>query len=513
MKKFIATVLLPLVLIGCKTNPDSATVVSQPATPISRTLTSFTQAKACMDKLLMSGGRTGIPITVDLVEDATGSVKVSTRDMIMTALSDMSVNSHAFRVFVTPESMGRKMTYVAFAADRNRQDEDAVRFYIRGSISQADNAIASDNNAASLTLSNLSIGASESQTVGTITLDLQIADLVEQTLVHGTAISNTITVVSAGDQTTGRGLLNSSSFGAGLSVSLSSNTREGKAQAVRNLIDFSVIEVIGRFTGVPYWRCFQLDSTNPIQMKAARATYDAIGRIEQVKAVKMAMRQSGEYQGSIDGNMTPAFKSAVSASQSKRGLIPNGRVDFQLYNALVNEGSIDLLKSKEAQKEEYASLQEKTFSTVDDTDQIGLKVDLLNAYPNIGDNVYIKVSTDEDARLYCYYQYYEDNQIVTARIFPTRFQENNFVRANQSLTIPDPDGPVALEVDTNYLHKLGCVATQKHYRPNETPGVVLQDGLKPLQCDYPGVSCAVREHQLVDNHQTVVKVVNFQARK
>ncbi len=98
--KGLVTTMLMMLASACSTwDPQAAYTVAQPqATPV-RNITSFTPALQCMDDLFLSFGVRNVVITSAGIPDATGQVGAGTKDMLISAISRMSVKSKAF-VFV-----------------------------------------------------------------------------------------------------------------------------------------------------------------------------------------------------------------------------------------------------------------------------------------------------------------------------------------------------------------------------------------------------------------------------
>ena len=57
---------------------------------------------------------------------------------------------------------------------------------------------------------------------------------------------------------------------AGLTFSVALDRSEGFHQAVRELVDLSTIEVLGKLMRVPYWECLSIEPTNPHFQAQAR---------------------------------------------------------------------------------------------------------------------------------------------------------------------------------------------------------------------------------------------------
>ncbi len=499
-------------IAGCKTTPgESVAAMAQPTTPVSKTVTNFENAKRCMDELFLEAGKRGIPITTGDISDETSSVKVSEQDMIINAIADMSRRSQAFEFFAveTQASAATELQQVFAPLDQVNTNLPSV--YIRGSISQSDNNVTQDGQSGSVTLPFLSVGAGENQVAGTVSIDLQIVSILTRKVWSDATTSNTITIISDDDSQSARGLISQGSFGAAMSVSLSSARREGRGQAVRTLIEFSLIELLGKYTRVPYQRCLSLESNDPKVMRTALSLYEKLSDLERLQAVQAGLKNLGRYEGPIDGRMTPRLQDQISIAKDERGLLADGRVDFQIFNAFYEEILIppEYLKSDQS----AAIPGGRTPSQVPPSgrDPIGLSVALTQNILRVGDEIRVKASTETTARLYCYYEFVAEGTLQTVRIFPNRFQTNNLMTPHQVTVIPGPDIPVKLRLQTDEEEAISCVATTASYSQFDQPSVLTQGDLVPLACDYGGVACPVYEHQKVNALQTSTKHLRIKA--
>lgn len=509
-----AVVVAASLMAGCVTTPgDKVVTVSQPKTPVGKTITSFTQAKRCMDQLFVEAGKSGIPITTGNISDETGTVKVSEQDMVINAIADMSVQSRAF-TFFTVETGPSSVVFIQdqFAPLSNVRADQLPSVYIRGSISQSDNNVTSDGQSGSVTLPFVSIGKGETQVAGTVSIDLQMANVATRNVMSSVTTSNTITIVSNDDSTSARGLINQGAIGGALSISLSSAQREGRSQAVRTLMEYSLIELLGKYTRVPYQRCLSLDSTDPASMQTARALYDGMKPEERIRAVQAALVSINAYAGPINGAMSPRFQDAVSLAKARRDLVADGRVDFQLFNALYEENLIS--RDGGAVPGPIPGTQEVRVPTptpASGRDPLGLTVKLTNPAPAVGEAISLRVATGQPARVYCYYEYVENGATVTTRIFPNRFQSENMVRPNSPIVVPGPSDPFKIRLNSTNDESIACVATTVEYGGARRLELLRQADLEPLVCPYPGVACPVFEHQKVDQFNTSAKKVTFRA--
>ena len=192
-----------IALSGCMTPPDKATTIAQPKTPVTRTVTSFTEAKRCMDRLFATYDKGGYVIATDGLTDDTQSVSVGTQGMIMNAISDMSLESRAFEIFTHETTPGMIYSIQREYSPLARYRGEIPTYYIRGSISQADNSIANDDRSAGLATPFFRLGGGKEQDISIIAIDMQLAQTTNRRVVPGVTSSNTITVTGSGSSVTG----------------------------------------------------------------------------------------------------------------------------------------------------------------------------------------------------------------------------------------------------------------------------------------------------------------------
>jgi len=519
MRSWSSVGVLALVLAGCNTTPgDRVVTEAAPATPVVRTVTNFEQAKRCMDQLFLDFGKRGINITTGDITDATGSVKVSEKDMIIKAISDMSVRSGAF-AFFSVEAINSSVDIIQrqFAPLERVQLGQVPDVYVRGSISQSDNNVTSDGQSGSVTLPFVSIGMGQNQVTGTIGVDFQMASTRTRQIVPNVATSNTITIISNDDSTSARGLISQGGFGGAMSVSLSSAQREGRGQAVRTLIELSMIELLGKYTRVPYQRCLSMESGNPAVMKAARDLYDKMTPDMRTRAVQNALARNGEYKGPVDGRMSAALQDAVSLAKDRRGLLPDGRVDNQIFTALYEENLLETADLPERPAADPAvSPPVSQPVAAGGRDPIGLKLDLARNDLKLGDAIQINASAEVAVRLFCYYEFVEKGAPQIVRIFPNRFQTDNMLPPHQTVTIPRTQDPFQIKLNSQNDESIACVATTadySHAAASQRVAVLRQPDLTPLECGFPGIGCPVYEHQGLAPLETASRMVTFRVRK
>ena len=454
---------LALGLMGCQPNPETAHVAAQPQTAPVRTITSFNDALRCMDELFLALGKKDIYITSAGIPDATGMVAAGTKEMLITAISKMSATSGAFRfvdydptqldVQVLSELVGLRDNFVA------------PNYYIRGAITQLDSNVLSSSASAGISAPYLDLAVSRDQVVSVMSLDLNIGKLVTRQIIPGMSASNSIAVVRSGKGGDVGGVIGK----AGLSLSVSLDRSEGFHQAVRNLVELSTIEAVGKLTRVPYWQCLQIDQTNPTYRTEAREWFDTMSPGERVRFVRTNLAGAGYVQGGGSSDQVdPELGSAIARYQAEHDLIPSGRIDFDLYAGLLSAASREKRQVAAAgplpastapvpgplpASAVTAASRPPAPPTVEITTSQGGRPSF-----RVNDTLVVEARTSQDGFLYCYYQ---DSSGAVARIFPNRFQPNAFVRGGSDVEIP-PGAPKPFDIRFDKSHAreaVACVAS------------------------------------------------------
>ena len=416
-------------LSACQPRPETAYSVVQPQTRAVRNIGNFNESLRCMDDLFILQGKQDIYITTAGIPDATGLIAAGTKDMFITAVSRMSARSHAFR-FVDYDPTQLDVQVLSELVGL-RDNFKAPNYYVRGAITQLDSNVLQSSVAAGVSAPYLDLAVNGNQVVSVVSIDMNVGELVTRQILPGISASNSIAVVQSGKGADVAGLIGK----AGVSLSVSLDKSEGFHQAVRNLIELSTIEILGKLTRVPYWQCLSIPSTNPTYRAEARNWFDSMRSSERDQFVRAALTRAGYVTVGSDGGLSDA----IGRYQADNDLVPNGLVDFDLYYRLLASDS-----RRPATKPVAAAVAVTASPTVTapaptpTAQPLRLVVSTARgprpAY-RAGETMVVSVQPTQDAFIYCYYQ---DSSGTIARIFPNRFQPDALVRANRQIEIPPP---------------------------------------------------------------------------
>ncbi len=216
-----------------------------------KAITNFSSSLQCMDKLMLDKNISNIPILIESIDDKTEAVNAGTRDMLISAISEMTIRSHAVRVIAYGQDSANLISFMK-KSKNSKVFKQKPLFDIQGSISQHDEDVINTGNSFGLFSRREGGGGyARSTSLSTIAMDLNVLNATDMSVVPGVNARNSISILSQGKSFDADASINK--FGIYFDISL--NRTEGKTQALRNLVELSAIELIGKLTRVPYWQC------------------------------------------------------------------------------------------------------------------------------------------------------------------------------------------------------------------------------------------------------------------
>jgi hypothetical protein len=275
-----------------------------------------------MDAMMIDYGVYDISILVEDLKDNTGNVKAGAKDMLISAISDMTRRSHAIRLIAFGADSGN---LVSFLASANDQSAYAVvpLFDIRGSISQLDKSVAAKDASAGINIGaksfGLGFGESKTANASVMALDLAVMKTKDMSVIPGVISKNQIVIFKEGS-----GSDIDASVGnipkLGINFSMNLVRAEGDAQALRNLIELASIELVGRLTKTPYWKCLQVDpNREEIQSEIYDWYYNLVADQLIVTYFQQQLRNRNFYAGPIDGQFNAQLTDAIKKYQQALG--------------------------------------------------------------------------------------------------------------------------------------------------------------------------------------------------
>ena len=340
-------VLLVLFLSGCAApmNPRKdaefqsyAYTTNRPVIRPTRSLSSFSESLMCMDRMLRESQLPTTLITSKSIPDFSSRVPAAAKDMIITALSQMSRLSHAFRYVDYEVDIARQDTVqnlTTILLNNNQMQLQRPALYVSGAIAYVDQNVINNRFDVGTSASRLDTGYSQSKNATVIGLELHLGDFRTRTLIPGLDSANEVIIGGAG-----QGLDLAGRIGAyGVKFNVGRDYSIGAGGALRTLIDLGMIEMVGKWARVPYWQCLTLEQTHPDFQRQMRDWFDEGSPLVHNKLVQRSMMSQG-YLAAGDqaaDQRSPEMISALGKFQADSGLAVTGVVDFATYERALRD--------------------------------------------------------------------------------------------------------------------------------------------------------------------------------
>jgi hypothetical protein len=274
-----------------------------------------------------------------------GTAGYGARDMMITAVSEMSKESAAIRYVAfdrtTPDIVSMQN------AHPNKANLRVPDFFVRGAITQINTAPYSKQIGDSLNMGTLgsagllgsSVGGSSSVTLQSVSLDVGLGLINNYQILPGVHSANTFSIEKNADSK--EYSLSFAKIGAIYSVN--ENEAQTMSLALRGLVEVSVIELFGKLYSLPYWECLAKIGQDAPQNIATRKRYDDTPYSERIKYVSSQLiRHEVLAAGDPSENSgvpTPAFGNAVMEYRVRSGQLGGVHVDFAVFERLVRDAT------------------------------------------------------------------------------------------------------------------------------------------------------------------------------
>ncbi len=472
-------------------------IVALPSNRIQRQVTNFSEALSCMDDLFLQYGKKDLKIFASDIPDKTETVKAGTRDMLISAIDRMSIKSSAF-TFVDVDVDDRN----AVLAEGEVSGMVRPDYYIKGSITAVDQQVTTKSKKGGISFAPVSLGIANDSQVSQVGMDLGVFLVSNRTQMPGVRTSNTVFILQSGKGADLEGLLPFAS----LLFSVRKDVNEGQGAAVRSLLELSLIELLGKFTKVPYWQCLALPSTDPMALKTATDYFNRMKLPERVAATQTALRASAHYDGQVDGVDSPVLKAAIARYRAENDLGTGVAIDPALYFSFLS-------KQLPARPDDPKLARPKPFPELEqiaDKKQLNINIEL-PASVAVNEKFRVAVTVNQDAYVYCFMNgtvTQESDQagaykVSTAyRIYPNQFTgDQPRTPANQPLVIPS--GGFSLAFDSPGREEIGCIARTSPYEDPLPPSVRMTALTDETQVDsrrtpLSPIAAIINEHQARD---------------
>ncbi|CUH52497.1 peptidoglycan-binding domain-containing protein [Shimia marina] len=293
-----------------------------------------------MDGLLAQLPKRRYLVSSSDIPDETRSVSVGADDMLVNALNQMNRKSGRY-VFLDQARISG-FGQLELITTR-KKGEVKPNLYIRGAISQVDSDTA---------VRNASIGHDldgdrgfttslyrNSRTLSVVSVDLHLVQYPSRQVLPGGSVSNSMVVTRRGLTGTVGGTIASADIVAPISIV----RLESQGQAVRNLIELGLIELLGRHSGVPYWQCLNGKETDARAAEQRERRFVLHGT--DITLMQQQLIALGYLKGRPTGTLDGPTRQAITRFEVAHHLIADGGPDFDVIERLNRLAPPDTLAS------------------------------------------------------------------------------------------------------------------------------------------------------------------------
>lgn len=465
-----------------------------------RSLSSFSDSLMCMDRLFRDAQLPTTLVTSKQIPDFSGRVPVATKDMIVTAISQMSRLSNAFRYVDFEVDIARQDTVqnlTTLLLNSNQIQLQRPALYVSGAIAFVDQNVINNRFDIGTSASRLETGYSQNRNATIIGLELHLGDFRTRTLIPGLDSANEVIVGTGGQGLDLAGRISD----YGWQFNVGRDYTQGSGAAMRTLIELAMIELAGKWARVPYWQCLTLDQTHPGFQRQLRDWYDE-GSINVHQALVKKSLNSAGYLTSQTKDLPinhPSVRAALAKYQADQGMVVTGELNFATYEralrhyvTLGEDGQfIRVGWVPDSDLPPVATVHDGQVTTAPlgaplgaapDPLRIDMQIENLTADKTVfeqGTQIFLSATVSRNAHLYCFM---EQAQGGLMRLLPNPINGSSQVSAHQAVRIPDwmvPNPGFVLDAGAPGNESVMCVATDSDVMA-QLPENLQGRGLRPI---------------------------------
>ena len=464
-----------------------ASAADRPAMRPVRSMSNFSESLMCMDRMFREAQLPTTLITSKQIPDFSTRVAVATKDMIITALSQMSRLSNAFRYVDYEVDIARQDTVqnlTTILLNNNQIQLQRPALYFSGAIAFVDQNVLNNRTDVGTSGTRLDVGLSQNRNATIVALELHLGDFRSRTLIPGLDSANEVVIGNGG-----QGLDLAGRIGRyGVQFNVGRDYTQGTGAAVRTLVELATIELVGKWARVPYWQCLTLEQTNPNFQRQMRDWFDEGSPLVYNNLVQRSLVSQGylvNRAGSLDANSSELI-AALGKFQADSGMVVSGVVNFETYERALRNfvtldkegqmvqvgwsstnaspltastGAVSKARNIAAGNQPSAALGEAPLART-----INMQVENVltgrTAF-EVGEQIFVSATLSRSSHMYCFLN---EAGGTVMRLLPNASNPNSLMTANQAVRIPDWMSPMPgfiMDPTSAGTERIGCFATDE----------------------------------------------------
>ncbi len=220
--------------------------------------------------------------------------------------------------------IGANVVYVPFYPDYLvAQAQLGARFgvtmpnyLITGAVTEFDRALSGAGRANSLSLdfgkgrgqTDFGIDVKRAAILSSLALDLNLVDFSTNQMLPRMQAANAVKVFNLSSEDNASLGFYGDSFG----FKLEGKYLQGRHSAIRTLVDLSVLELLGKATNTPYWRCIPGGKPDPVVVENMREAFEGMTPDMKVRMVQVMLQKYGQPVA-VSGRFDATTQQAIRA--------------------------------------------------------------------------------------------------------------------------------------------------------------------------------------------------------
>lgn len=194
-------------------------------------------------------------------------------------------------------------------------------FLITGALTEFDRALSAAGRANNASIefgngrgaTNVGVDVKRTAIFSALALDLNLVNFSTQQMVPRVQASNVVKVLNfSAEDNASLGF-----YGDAFGFKLEGKYLQGRHSAIRTLVDLSVLEIVGKATNTPYWRCIPNGTPDPVVLDNMRNSYTALPPESKIGLVQVMLRKYGQNIA-ITRQLDEPTRAALQAVYSAR---------------------------------------------------------------------------------------------------------------------------------------------------------------------------------------------------
>ena len=297
-------------------------------------------------KMLESYNISPIRVQSKIISNDTASKTLP--DDISKMLSS-AINKIGKQVVYIPYDPNYIKNELSLGGNINRQLPQIV---IEGAITEHDKDIVSKNKGAEAeAMAGLADGGAHYDTdasVSRLAMDLHLADYKKQAYFPGVQAINAINITK---DKQGWGVA-AYYMGCGLSFNSSIQSKQGEYAAIRLLVELSVLELLGKYFDVPYWRCMPGAQPDNDMLERLKDEFSQLPPNNQYAYLKQYLFLHGYGNIRLNSPLTQSDVDLINSARGKYAASNNTELFMKLWESVPLEEARDRVRAEKKRIEE-----------------------------------------------------------------------------------------------------------------------------------------------------------------